>query len=282
MKKLTALFLSLISFVAFAQEDLFELNQTYSVDRNSTLYLETDDANIDIIGANRSDVAVDIYRKVTGSGVKVGSFSVEVTERGGDLYIEERSGSFSFSSGSYRETYEVKIEVPMDMSLDLEGDDDDYRIDNIGGSISLDLDDGDARITRATGSKFDFRIDDGDIEMEGGSGSLLAILNDGDLTIASGSFENVEARVDDGNIRLSTAISDYGDYFFKIDDGLLDLNVLRGGGRIEINHDDSNINTSGDFEILEKDEDYAIIRSRAGSAKIKIRSDDGTIRLSQP
>jgi hypothetical protein len=90
-----------------------------------------------------------------------------------------------------------------------------------------------------------------------------------------------EVRVDDGDLRLSTSIADDGDYYFNLDDGLLDWNLLQGGGRIEINHDDSNINTSGSFEIVENNEDYSLIRTARGKAKIKIRADDGTIRLTQ-
>ena len=86
------------------------------------------------------------------------------------------------------EDYEISLEVPKGVNLVLKGDDDDYRIENVDGSITLDIDDGDAELRNCNGNHFDFNVDDGDIEMRGGNGFLYVRSDDGDIIIRDGNF----------------------------------------------------------------------------------------------
>jgi hypothetical protein len=53
--------------------------------------------------------------------------------------------------GYYSEEYRIEIEVPIGVSLKVRGDDGDYYIKNISGSVLLDLDDADAELAGCTG-----------------------------------------------------------------------------------------------------------------------------------
>jgi len=247
--------------------------------------LYSDDANVDIIGSSRKDVHVYIYRKEMVRGLRIGSereFEVDVDERNGDLIIREResSGHSFMTVGVLMEDYEISLEVPKGVSLVLKGDDDDYRIENVNGSITLDVDDGDAELRNCNGNHFDFNVDDGDIEMRGGNGFLYVRSDDGDVIIRDGNFSEINATLDDGDIVIETTLTDKGEYSFRVDDGSIDFKVLGGGGEFEIRHDDSRIISSDSFRIIEEDENETRLKLSNGSARIIMRADDSRIRLS--
>ena len=78
--------------LAFGQKQRdFNLNQSYTIGDNGTIYLNANDAKVTVIGEDRRDVAVKIDYHVTSKGLEWGSreFTVDVESRGGDLHIEE-------------------------------------------------------------------------------------------------------------------------------------------------------------------------------------------------
>lgn len=275
---------SLFSHSLFAQDDEFKLDEVYRIDAKGTIELYTDDADVRITGTNRNDVHVYIYRKVITRGIQVGhrNFDVEVDERGGDLIIREReSNGYSVMSIGYQsEEYEVTIEAPEGVGLVIKGDDDDYDIKNINGSIDMDIDDGDVKLTECNGNHFEFKVDDGDIDLRGGTGFLYIRSDDGDVVVTNGSFSEITADLDDGDLFIETSLSDRGDYTFDIDDGTIDLKILDGGGEFKIFHDDSRISSSEAFRLLEEDENETHLRLSNGNARIRIHADDARVRLS--
>ncbi len=267
-----------------AQDDEFKLDKVYSIDPNGTIDMQTDDAKIKITGTNRKDVHVNIYRKEVTHGWKVNrrDFYVNVDERGGDLIIKEESKTgISISVGYMREEYEINIEAPEGVSLTLKGDDDDYIIRNINGSIFMIIDDGNAELIGCSGNHFEFEIDDGDIEMDGGNGFLYIRADDADVYIQNGNFDDINATIDDGNLIIETSLANNGSYSFRVDDGSIDLYISEGGGEFDIRHDDARISSSREFRLIEKDENETFLELPNGTARVKVRADDARIKLNR-
>lgn len=268
----------------FAQDGEFNLDKSYAVNTAGTIVLKTSDADVTITGSDRSDVHVKVYRKITTKGWTVGSqdFTIEVEERNGNLEIIERSsGSHVTFVGYMSETYKIDIEAPRGVNLDLDGDDDDYFISSIDGSITLDLDDGDADFKNCNGRDFSFNLDDGDIRMDKAAGKLSVRMDDGDLEIDNAAFTRIDATVSDGDIKLATTLEDDGDYYIRADDAGLYIVVLGGGGTFDVRHDDTRVSASGDFEIVREKEEETVLELAGGSAKFNIRTDDSHIRFSK-
>lgn len=265
-----------------AQDSEFKLDKIYSMDPNGTIDMQTDDAKIKITGTNRKDVHVNIYRKEVTHGWRYNrrDFYVDVEERGGDLFIrEEPKTGILISVGYMREEYEIIIEAPEGISLVIKGDDDDYIIRNINGSIFLNIDDGDAELIGCSGNHFEFEIDDGDIEMDEGKGFLYIRADDADVYIQNGKFDDITATLDDGNLIIETSLADNGSYSFRVDDGTIELYISDGGGEFDIRHDDARISSSREFILIEKDENETFLELPNGTARVKVRADDARVRL---
>jgi hypothetical protein len=260
----------------------FHLDKEYPVGATGTIRLNASDAKVFVTGSSRKTAHVKIDREVTTKGISFGEqeFSVDVTEQNGNLSIRERSYSNSVGIiGSYHEQYTIKLEIPEGTSLDINGDDGDYFIKTVHGSIELDLDDADVELTGCKGYSFKIKLDDGDLRMDTGRGSLDVDADDADVDIKNASFEKVMVHLDDGDFVVETSLADTGDYFIELQDGLVSFKVLGGGGRFDIRHDDARVITEGDFETVERSEDRTQVTLPNGNAKIAIRADDARVRL---
>ena len=272
-----------LSISVFAQTGNFKLDKDYSISKTGTLDLRSSDADVFITGSDRTTAHVKVERTVESKGVVWGdeSFSVDVNEENGNLLIRERQESVRVGViGYYRENYKIEIQVPLGVSLKIHGDDGDYFIKNVNGSISMDIDDADAELSACAGTQFSFTIDDGDISMDGGQGELEIDGDDSDVKIRNGKFTSIHANMDDGDIRIETSLAGNGDYTIDSQDGSIVLNILGGGGTFDIRHDDARVITEGNFQSVQKDEERTKISLAGGSAKINIRLDDGSVRLS--
>jgi hypothetical protein len=279
---LLTLSLTIVSIVASAQD--FHLDKNYSVNATGTIDLATSDAKVFITGSKRPNVHVKIDREVTAQGIVFGGdqeFKVDVSEESGNLRIRERKEGTSIGVvGVYNEKYRIEIEAPEGMSLVIRGDDGDYYIKNVNGSMDLSLDDADVELADCKGDKFHFRLDDGDLKMDQGKGRLEIDGDDTDISIYNAHFSSVNADVDDGDLRIETSLDDNGEYFFESQDGLIALTVMSGGGEFEIRHDDGHINTQGgEFNVISKSENTTRLNLPKGSAKVSMRADDANIRL---
>jgi hypothetical protein len=268
--------------LTIAQDNVFKLDENYKIKDHGTVHLNTDDAKVTIQGSERPDVHVKIYRKITRKGVVYGkeSFEVEVSERNGDLYIRDIQQQVNVTIVGYMsEEYEILIESPKHVNLDIEGDDDDYEIGSINGRITMNIDDGDATLTNCGGDSFKFDFDDGDLKMDKASGSLKLSLDDGDAMIRNAKFTNINVTADDADIDIATSLDDDGDYSFRMDDGNIDLTILAGGGSFQIYHDDGRVSASQAFDVQVEEDDETRLQLDNGSARIKIHTDDASIRL---
>jgi hypothetical protein len=286
MKTIYPLALSLaVSLAAFAQEkgNAYNLDKEYAMAANGTLILKCSDAEVSISGTTRTNAHVKINRLVTTKGWVFGNhdeFSVDVTEEGGNLEVEERKHhQMSGVIGYYSEKYTIDISVPQGASLRVKGDDGDYKINNIDGEISIEADDADVALTACSGSRFRFRLDDGDITMDEGKGDLTIDADDADVRISNAKFSSINADMDDGDLIVETALFDNGDYRIRSQDGLVALTVTQGGGKFEIRHDDTRVITEGNFQKLEESEDRTRLALASGNATVEIRTDDARVRL---
>ena len=285
MKTLLATGVLLSSFSVLAQSDKtgnFHLDKEFKMESAGVIHLSSSDAKVFIIGSSGSTAHVKIDREVTTKGLIFGEekFTVDVTEQNGGLLIKERSGSTHVGMvGYYNENYTMNIEVPTGASLVIRGDDGDYFIKAVNGSIELDLDDADVELAGCLGSNFKIRLDDGDLRMDTGKGTLEVDADDADIVIKSASFEKIMADIDDGDFVIETALSENGDYYIDAQDGLISFTVLGGGGKFDIRHDDARVIAEGKFDTVEKSEDRTRLTLANGNAKVNIHADDARVRL---
>lgn len=286
MKAILTLLLFTSSLAIFAQSDKntdFHLDKEYKFSNTGTLTLRCSDAKVFISGSGRSTAKVKIDREVETKGIVFGGhdeFNVEVEESNGNLDIHEnKSYSASGIVGYYHEKYTININLPEGASLVVKGDDGDYRINNIDGAISVDLDDADIELTACSGNDFKFTLDDGDILMDEGKGALEIDADDADVKITNAAFTSIQADIDDGDLVIETSLADNGDYYINAQDGLIALTVTNGGGKFDIRHDDARVITEGKFQTIEESESRTRLTLPAGSAKVDIRADDARVKL---
>lgn len=267
---------------SYAQEDKeFHLNESYPIGTNGTIYLNTNDAEVTIIGEDRKDVAIKIDYYVNSKGIEWGSreFIVEVDRRGDDLHIEEFKRSNSTIMGYVRIDYTIEIKAPIGSSLDINGDDDDYKITSINGEISVNADDANVVLKKCGGKRFFFDIDDGDVIMDQGQGQLTARMDDGDIEVMNAAFQNIDYRGDDGDVSIQTSVGPNAMFKFSGDDSTFDIVITQGGGTFTINHDDGNIDFDNNFRLVEKDRDRTVLSLTGGRGKIIISGDDIRVNL---
>jgi len=274
--------LILSTSLAYGQKDKeFHLNESYPIAENGTIYLSADDADVTITGEDRKDVAVKIDYYVSSKGIEWGTreFTVEVDPRGDDLYIQEFKRSNATTMGYYSVDYTIEIKAPHGVSLDIKGDDDNYKLTAINGEISINADDADVVLKNCQGNRFFFDLDDGDITMDRGQGQLTARMDDGDIEIMNASFEKIDYRGDDGDVALQTSIGPNAMYKFSGDDSTFDIVITQGGGTFTINHDDGNIDFDNNFRLVDKDKERTVLSLTGGRGKIIISGDDIRVNL---
>lgn len=275
---------TLAGLCAAAQNNDFHLDKEYTLSPTGTIDLRSSDAKVFITGSKRATAHVKIDWSVTAKGFSTSdrAFKVDVTAEGGDLKIYEMKSNTNISVvSSYMETYRIEIEAPEGASLNIRGDDGNYFIKNINGSIQVSADDADVELADCKGDKFKFRMDDGDVRMDRGRGSLDIHGDDLDAAIYNGAFTSVTAGLDDGDLIIETALDNKGNYSFRSEDGTIALTVTRGGGEFVIHHDDTHVVTQGNFKTVEDDDTFTRVTLADGSAKVDIRAEDGRVKLMQ-
>ena len=268
---------------AFAQDDKeFHMDEVYEIASNGAFHLRASDADIQIIGSERSDVRVKVDRVevVRGLSSRSRDFDMEVENKGGDLYVTERRGQGThINIGYHRLDYKILIELPKAASLRIRGDDDDYYIKNVNGGISMRADDGDIELVDCGGESFEIELEDGNLRMNEGAGKIYLEMDDGDADIINAAFERVEINLEDGSLNLETALSDNGTYELRADDADIDLVVLKGGGEFMIRKDDGRVRYTREYELIEETDYRTELKLPGGTASVRIRTDDGRVSL---
>jgi hypothetical protein len=277
-------FASLFAFTSFvqSQNEDFHLDKEYKINSLGRLKLNCSDAKVVITGSTRSTAHVKIHRVVESKGIVFGNreFAVDVFEENGNLTIKERSQGTIGMVGYYHVKYTITIEVPESISLAVDGDDGDFFLTAINGSIDMNVDDADIQLTACKGSDFRFRLDDGDIKMDQGRGQLEIDGDDSDVEIRNAHFTSVVADVDDGDFIIQTSLANDGRYSINAQDGLISFTVLAGGGTFEVRHDDSRVTAENGFALEEQTENRTRFTLSSGTARVDLRADDARVKLS--
>ncbi len=284
MKSLLSALLLVVSMVASGQtkDGIYKLDQDYKMSPNGTLKLTCSDAKVTVTGSSRGNAHVHVYRQVTTRGVVFGQeeFNIDVLENDGDLTVREHSNSTVVGMiGYHYEKYEITIDLPEGASLQVRGDDGDYRIRNVNGRIAMDIDDGDVDLMGCSGDDFRFQLDDGDIVMDRGRGRLDIDADDADVKITGGQFTSIIADMDDGDLEIETSLANNGEYLINTQDGMVAMTITQGGGTFDVRHDDARLITEGNFEKVERSESRTKLTLASGTAHVDIRSDDARVRL---
>jgi Putative adhesin len=285
MKNLILLFASLylLAFSAQSQskEGDFHLDKEFKINASGLVKLNCSDAKVQITGSDRSTAHIKIDRNIESKGLFFGNreFTVDITEINGNLDIKERSNGNVSMIGYYNVKYTITIEVPEGISLKVNGDDGDYFLKSVNGSIDMNIDDADVHLTSCTGNDFKFRLDDGDIKMDQGRGKIEIDGDDSDIDIRNASFTSVSADVDDGEFSIQTSLADNGNYSVNTQDGLISFTVLGGGGTFEIRHDDSRVTAENGFVLEEKTDNRTRFTLANGHAQIDLKADDAKVKL---
>jgi hypothetical protein len=275
--------LSLLAFSAQSQnkEGDFHLDKEFKVSSIGNVKLNCSDAKVYITGSSRNTAHIKIDRYVESKGWFFGNreFTVDIIETNGDLEIKERSNGNVSMVGYYNVKYAITIEVPEGISLKVNGDDGDYFLKSVNGSIDMNVDDADVQLTSCKGNDFKFRLDDGDIRMDQGRGKIEIDGDDSDIDIRNASFTSVSADVDDGEFAIQTSLADNGSYSIDAQDGLISFTVLAGGGTFEIRHDDSRVTAENGFVLEEKTDNRTRFTLASGTAQIDLKADDARVKL---
>lgn len=286
MKSIIAVIALFASASLWAQKNGdYHLDKEFDLRATGTIELSSSDAKVTITGSDRKTVHLKVDRSVTTKGLYFGNdeFALEIDNSNGNLRIREKSSSSSHGVvGYYKEEYEINIEAPMGASLAIKGDDGDYTIRNINGSIAMGVDDGDIDLMECKGNNFKFRLDDGNLNMDQGRGSIEIDTDDGDVRIRNANFTSIIASIDDGDFIVETSLANNGKYDIRAQDGLVSMIITGGGGEFNVRHDDARVIAEGGFDVHEKSESFTSLNLPNGTAKVDIRADDARIRLTKP
>ncbi len=322
MRNILLPLLILVAIQLNAQK-IFELEESHDIQSDGTLYLETNDADVSIKATDRSDVSIDIYREVKGKVKSNQKFEIEIFSRDGDLYVREKresNKSYVLSIGAFSSIdYTVKIEIPRGVSLDIQGDDDDYVIKDIVGNIKLNAEDGDLKLSNVKQHLIDLYIEDGDIEMEEISGELKLVMEDGETVIRDANLTKARYVIEDGDIEIhdstidlmdatnedgsillrecytgdisiSTEDGDVSLYTEFMDDASMDISANDGdialmtkgkGYRANLYFEDGDVDLGSGYHIIKSKKRYKEVETeKSGNVQITIKVDDGDISLS--
>jgi len=304
MKITTFLFCLLISTLTISAQKDFELKESYPISSDGLLKLGTEDANIEIIGSDRTDVSVDIVRKIRGNVKTNKEFDIKIKQENGNLVIQEKQSKSGMSYTTIRNggsiTYEIKLLVPKTVALDLKGEDDDYLISNIHADISIKSEDGDITINDAVNSKIDVAFEDGDIDITNHSGSFKARAEDGDIKIMNSVLDLIDIRLEDGDVQtmntemvdvtiqsedgdisLKSTLNNNSEITLRTEDGSIDLSTEGEGYVASVKYEDGDVDfNKSDFSILEAEKHFRKLETKdSGQAKVSIRVEDGSVDL---
>ncbi len=264
------------------KSDVFTLDKVFQMDKNGTLDLRSNDAQVTITGSDRSDIRIKVYRHLSYDFNKDtrGKFNINIEEKNGNIIVREDNPAVKININLNRKlVYTIDVELPNSASLKIVGDDDDYNIENVNGDIAMIVDDGDILLNNCRGKLFDLEVEDGDIELNGASGRLIAELEDGNLDARHCSFNEAEITCDDGDINLEMDLFDDGYYNFDTEDGNVSLKINKGGGNFDIRHDDGRIRATSDFHLSFDNESRHEFKLNGGNGKVSITTDDGSVSL---
>ena len=281
MKISIALILCIFSINAIGQKYEYHIDEEYEMNANGTLNLDCDDASVTIKGSDRTKARIKVDRvvEVKGASSSDENFKIDVQEKNGDLHIREVETRIRYVMGYRSEDYKILIELPSTAGIRINGDDGDFQIENVDGTVRLDLDDSEAILSGCDGNKFDFKMDDSELEMDGGGGEVIIGTDDSEVKVKNAKFTGGFVNFDDSEIELETSLKSDSDYKISGGDGSVTLIVTGGGGTFDIRYDDGRVRSTAGFKEFEKEENYLRLKADGGDARVEINIDDTDLDL---
>jgi len=287
----------------FGQIDKYETKGNFMIKADGTLFLETSDADISILGSDRKDVFIEVFRKVKIKSNHEEKFSVVIKEDKGNIRLSEiisynkkkKNNWVSYKDMDYR----ITIQAPHSTQLHIISEDGDIVMENMQGKLYTKIEDGDINIKACEFEHLEIYTEDGDVQMTGNitklteiyaedgrvdldqvSGKLKATLEDGNLNLHHGILRSIDISSTDGNVQLRTALTGDGDYKIVNQDGDIMMELLDGDATFTLKHQDGNVRTSGDFQIKEKRNNKMVVTTKnANNVKVSMSTQDGDITL---
>ncbi|MBO6793474.1 MAG: DUF4097 family beta strand repeat protein [Balneolaceae bacterium] len=235
------------STALFAQEPYME--QSFSVNDDARLVVETSGGSIDVEGSNTDAVRVEMYVKRRGRHIAPGeadldNWEITLEKNGNTVYAKaKRKGRSNWGNNTYNISF--KVFTPINISSDIR---------TSGGSISMENLVGNQN-AKTSGGSIDVRQIGGDIEVNTSGGQITVEEIEG----------FVDAKTSGGRIRASNVTGG--------------INAKTSGGGINLDNISGNVEakTSGgsiDAEVVEP-MDYIELRTSGGSISITVPKDAG-------
>jgi DUF4097 and DUF4098 domain-containing protein YvlB len=258
--------------------------KTFTTVGTPTVSLSTFDGSIEVRQWDKPQVEVVIERRAPSKEM-ADSIQVDAKQSGDTISIDVKvppASGFGLHFGS--RSAKLIVSTPAKVNLAAKSGDGSIDVGRLTGTIELRSGDGSIKGSELHG---DVRAHtgDGSIHLDGVDGALDADTGDGSIVV-SGAFTTVHARSGDGSvkIRCDRVLADGGDWNIVTGDGSValevpdgfnaELDAHTGSGRVNL-QDVTVSNVSGEL-------DRHTMRGRIGSGgrSVKLRSGDGSIRIS--
>jgi len=270
---------------ALAQKE-FKMNESFRISSGGLLDLKANGAKIRIIGTDNKETSISALYRIETKGLKIGNkdpVTLSVKTRGDTLQIrEQEQEGRRVLLGSKDVVYTITIDVPVDLDLNLKGESNNYFIRNVNGAVELQGKQVEAELQKIGSHDIYFDLNDSIIDMDGGSGRFTANLDKSTINMYETSFEFMDADLDGVDLDLGLHLSDNGEYNIKMVKGSLDFDILSGGGRFNILHNDQRIYSEGRFIVEKNDKDETIYIRENGTAVSNIDLESGALKLLTP
>lgn len=174
---------------AAAQQETERVNKTATVRAGGTIRVKNFSGTVTITGSRRGDVAIQAIRRATRD--RLDNIKLEVTETSSGLTIDanHKSSEWRDRDNNVVDT-QLDIQVPEDVSLDVEVFSSDIKVADVTGKQKLHTFSGDIEVTRANGS----------VNAETFSGDI-------ELTLAQGAGGNVDFDSFSGSLRSDSGMT---------------------------------------------------------------------------
>ena len=174
---------------ALAQQETERVSKTASIRAGGTLKVKNFSGTVTITGMRRGDVSIQAIRRATRE--RLDNIKLEVTETGSGLTIDanRKSSNWEDRDNNVVDT-QLDIQVPEDVTLDIDVFSSDVRIAGVTGKQKLKTFSGDIEVTGATGS----------VNAETFSGDI-------ELTLAQGAGGNVDFDTFSGDLRANAGLT---------------------------------------------------------------------------
>lgn len=277
--KYLIILLALTYTMTLSGQEIFEYNETHKIGNGQTLHLSSNDASVNIKGTSQNNATIEIYREATGNMTKKEDFRFDIEEKNGDLFVTEirKQANVNFMGYLNIKQYTIDIILPHNVKLELEGDDDNYNIANIDGSIEITYEDGNVNIENSKTPSIIIKGDDGNLSISNLKGDFKTTIQDGNLTMNDCDIDNFNVRIDDGNIKLNACSTGHTD--IQTEDGNIYLDVVKGD--LSVTLDDGNFVAhdvvSQNIDIKGYDGDISLGLHMQNNGNYKIQMDDGDV-----